>query len=58
MNFKHATVVSMASTPKQKPEESYPVGVVLESFGRIVEYAGDIAEVVLNLTIERVVKQE
>jgi phosphate uptake regulator len=43
---------------KSAPDDSYSVQVTLESLGRIVEYAGDIAEVVLDLTIERVVKQE
>jgi hypothetical protein len=44
-------------SPKQTADDSSSVQVILESLGRIVEYAGDIAEVVLNLTIERVVKQ-
>jgi len=38
-------------------EEYHAVQLFLDSLARIVEYAGDIAEVVMNLTIERVVKQ-
>jgi len=56
--FEMAKSVRESLDLKQIPEEAYPVQVILESLGRIVEYAGDIAEVVLNLTIERVVKQD
>jgi len=56
--FENCKAVRDSLDQKSNSDDAYMVQVVLESLGRIVEYAGDIAEVVLNLTIERVIKQE
>ncbi len=49
----------MVSSVDQKDLESYyAIHVIMDSLRRIVEYATDIAEVVLNLTIERIVVKE
>jgi phosphate uptake regulator len=39
-------------------EESYTLHVLIDSQKRIAEYARDIAEVVLDLTVERVIRKE
>jgi phosphate uptake regulator len=47
------------STIDQKDLESYyAIHVIMDSLRRIVEYSTDIAEVVLNLTIERIIVKE
>jgi len=49
----------VVSSVDQKDLESYyAIHVIMDSLRRIVEYATDIAEVVLNLTIERIVVRE
>jgi phosphate uptake regulator len=50
---------SLISSIDQKDLESYySIHVVMDSLRRIVEYSTDIAEVVLNLTIERIIVKE
>jgi phosphate uptake regulator len=50
---------SLASAIDQKDLDSYyAIHVVVDSLRRIAEYSSDIAEVVLNLTIERIIVRE
>jgi phosphate uptake regulator len=50
---------SLISSIDQKDLDSYySIHVVMDSLRRIVEYSTDIAEVVLNLTIERIIVKE
>jgi len=50
---------SFISNIDQKDLESYyAIHVILDSLKRIVEYSADIAEIVLNLTVERIIKKE
>jgi phosphate uptake regulator len=50
---------SLVSAIDQKDLDSYyAIHVVVDSLRRIAEYSSDIAEVVLNLTIERIIVRE
>jgi len=46
------------SVDQKDLESYYAIHVIVDSLRRIVEYSTDIAEVVLNLTIERIVVRE
>jgi phosphate uptake regulator len=47
-----------ASIDPKDIKSYYEVHVIVDSIKRIVEYSTDIAEVVLNLTIERIIKKD
>jgi len=50
--------VVIASIDQKDLETYYAIHVIMDSLRRIVEYSTDIAEVVLNLTIERIIVRE
>lgn len=48
----------VASIDQKDLKQYYAIHVILDSLRRIVEYSTDIAEIVLNLTIERIIVSE